>query len=109
MVNFFTFTFTLPSKHRKEHNIFQTILPNNIRIPKNSLTNFQVSKKTITTFSLSPLTKQLLKETLTHGYQSLEGVKKENFLTLISVTEADKREYNISYVMKTRPALGTTL
>ena len=40
MVNFFTFTFTLPSKYRKRHNIFQTTLSNNIQISKNLLTNF---------------------------------------------------------------------
>ena len=58
MFNFFTFIFTLPSKHRKRHNIFQTTLPNNIQTPENSLTNFQVLKGTITTSSLPPLTKQ---------------------------------------------------
>ena len=51
-VNFFTFTFTLPSKHQKRHNIFQTTLSHNIQMPENSLTNFPVPKRTITTSSL---------------------------------------------------------
>ena len=58
MVNFSTFTSTLPPKHRKRHNIFQTTLPNNIQTPENLLTNSQVPKGTITTSSLPPLTKQ---------------------------------------------------
>ena len=63
MVNFSTFTFTLPSKHRKRQNIFQIILPNNIQTPENLLTNSQVPKGIITTSSIPHFLTSTLNQT----------------------------------------------
>ena len=89
MIKFSTSTFTLPSKHRKRQNIFQTTLSNNIQILKNLLTNPQVSKRTIITSSFS-----CFPPNQTGGSQFQERLSRRSLLPAAIIAWAAARNQN---------------